>query len=155
LSNPEIYVPGVGYIEQAVRWLGQKAGTTLVRLNRLWVDVRRDRLELDITTAHTLAQVSVPRPPETYDLMVEGFCNFAWPSGSALHASLRLEAGTAVLATALCFVDSSAGSHCARLVGSMPSRQDANVQLIIEREASRSTVSVDNRGVWGWYFKED
>jgi hypothetical protein len=153
-SISQIYIPGVGYVEQALRNLSHQVETSVNALETYYTDINRGRLELDISSAYTLAQVQIPAPPEGHQVMVQGLANISWASGSALHASLRLEAGTSVIATALCFVDSSAGSQCARLAGESEIRAGHAVRMVIEREGSRSTVSVDNHGLWAWHYKE-
>ena len=149
-----LYVPGNSHMARAVRWLAHSVEVGFEQVETVWIETKNSSVTATISSGYTVAQISVPKPPLGYKVLVEGWCAASWDSGSSLDAIAKIEVGSAALATMTLKDVSSAGSVCPSLGALHSPTMETSYRMTIDYTAARTTLDLKNRGIKARYVKE-
>lgn len=139
---------------RAVRWLARSVEVGFGQLETVWIESKNTSITATISSGYTVAQISVPKPPVGYKILVEGWCAASWDSGDPLDALAKIEVGSAALATMTLKDVSSAGCVCPALSALYHPTGQTNFRMALDYTADRTTLDLKSRGIKARYVKE-
>lgn len=107
---------------------------------------------VDFTAPYTLAQVSVPKPPDGYAILAEGWCNIEWANTTALDCNVNIECGNRKLATSRLVTDATALAMSCASKAVIFSENEVTLRLIMRHNANRTSVTANTRGITARYI---
>lgn len=131
-------------LTRTVDWLSYQTRQSLAELDVVYIDARNEGTAIDFTSEKTLAVASVPEGAESVQAVVDAVFHISWTGGDYLDAVARVEANTSVVATAWCYLNSSAGSYNCTLLGVHEPREPTIYKLVLEAQAGRTSGTIDN-----------
>lgn len=149
-----IFVPGQSEMARAVRQLSRFVEVGFEDLGALWSDVSNDEVSKTISPNYVLAAISVPRPPEGCEILVEGWCNAYYGAG-ALTGDLSIKVGSISIATASIKSATNSESTHVKLAARYSTQSDTNFRLQFDYTSGLTTATFMNRGLVARYVKEE
>lgn len=140
----QTYIAGQDGQARATRWLGRQTEAALSDVDLLYHAAVHESLYADISSTKTLLGLSVEKPPQGYQSFAQANLNIYWTAGVRLDALCKLEAGTHTIASAWCFLDSSAGSYNCNLAALHNHGERQYFRLTLENNSGRLAVDVEN-----------
>lgn len=121
-------------------------------MDHVWTDIAMKSTAVDFTNPVDLANIRVPKAPDGYVVLVEGWCNLEWDNATALDVDINIEVGTTCISTNRLLTEATALaiSMAAKAIYAIDT--DATFRLVMRHNAGRTSITANSRGIIGRYI---
>jgi hypothetical protein len=123
-------------------------------MDHCWISNSTVAEVVDFASPYTIATVQVPKPPDGYSILLEGWANFEWSNATALDCYVNIEHGTKVLARSYVKTEATALSYSMASKAVLATDADTTVRFVMRHNAARTSVTANTRGLAARFIVE-